>query len=177
MLRLFYDDTPREKSNPFLFWKNTVKTPETCPTKLTVAGHNKVGFEDVLYVMKMTKKQPHMLLINTLPMNEQEYLIQNTISYQMEEKMINDLLQDYRQNLDHYTIILYGKHAADDTVDKKYQQLLKLGFKRVFIYYGGLFEWYLLQDIYGVEHFPTTGGTCKDLLAFSASSKLTKCLA
>jgi hypothetical protein len=44
----------------------------------------------------------------------------------------------------------------DASVDKKYYQLISLGCKRVFIYRGGLFEWLLLQDIYGFSAFPTT---------------------
>ena len=38
---------------------------------------------------------------------------------------------------------------------KKYDQLIGLGFVNVFIYPGGLFEWLLLQDIYGYDNFPT----------------------
>ena len=33
---------------------------------------------------------------------------------------------------------------------------MKLGFQKVFIYQGGMFEWLLLQDIYGHKEFPTT---------------------
>ncbi len=47
-------------------------------------------------------------------------------------------------------------NSSDDSVVKKYNQLYKLGFKNVYIYIGGLFEWLLLQDIYGEEEFPTT---------------------
>lgn len=38
-------------------------------------------------------------------------------------------------------------------------QLVKLGYleTNLFIYYGGLFEWSLLQDIYGNENFETIG--------------------
>ena len=32
----------------------------------------------------------------------------------------------------------------------------KTCFKNVYIYKGGLFEWLLLQDIYGKDLFPTT---------------------
>ena len=46
-------------------------------------------------------------------------------------------------------IIVYGENACDDTVDKKCQQLLGLGFKNIYVYPGGLFEWLILQDIYG----------------------------
>jgi hypothetical protein len=29
-----------------------------------------------------------------------------------------------------------------------------LGFAKVFIYYGGMFEWVLLREIYGEDMFP-----------------------
>jgi hypothetical protein len=38
----------------------------------------------------------------------------------------------------------------------KYNQLNSLGFYNVYVYTGGLFEWLLLQDIYGEKDFPTT---------------------
>jgi len=31
-----------------------------------------------------------------------------------------------------------------------------LGFTNVYVYPGGIFEWLLLQDIYGENEFPTT---------------------
>ena len=31
-----------------------------------------------------------------------------------------------------------------------------LGFQNVYLYMGGMFEWLLLQDIYGIDEFPTT---------------------
>ena len=48
----------------------------------------------------------------------------------------------------------------DASTTKKYEQLISLGLKNVYVYGGGLFEWLLLQDIYGDESFPTTS---KDL--------------
>ena len=33
---------------------------------------------------------------------------------------------------------------------------LKLNIRNLFIYYGGIFEWSLLQDTYGENNFPTT---------------------
>ena len=53
-------------------------------------------------------------------------------------------------------IVVYGKNSNDDTTNKKYQQLLSFGFYNIFLYTGGMFEWLLLQDIYGKELFPTT---------------------
>ena len=52
-------------------------------------------------------------------------------------------------------IVIYGKNCNDDTVEKKYNQLLSIGFYNIFVYNGGMFEWLMLQDIYGIEMFPT----------------------
>jgi hypothetical protein len=38
---------------------------------------------------------------------------------------------------------------------KKYDQIKKLG-GNAYVYPGGLFEWLLLQDIYGMDEFPTS---------------------
>jgi len=32
-----------------------------------------------------------------------------------------------------------------------------MGFKHLFVYIGGLFEWLCLQDIYGKDNFATDG--------------------
>ena len=48
-------------------------------------------------------------------------------------------------------------NCLDESVIKKAEQLIELGFTNIFIYVGGLFEWLLLKDIYGEENFPTIG--------------------
>ena len=53
-------------------------------------------------------------------------------------------------------IIIYGKNCNDETVNQRWQQLINLGFHNVFVYFGGMFEWLMLQDIYGKDLFPTT---------------------
>ncbi len=109
----------------------------------------KINFEDVQTVCK----NPEIyLLINTLSSIEQNCLICGTISPQEEETLINRYI---KQNTN-VRIIIYGRNCNDDTIYKKYEQLLKLGFSNVFLYMGGLFEWLMLQDIYGIEEFPTT---------------------
>ena len=108
----------------------------------------KIGFEDMKYVIKNKKK--NYVMINTLAITEQECLIPGTISVNDEEAFINRHLN---KNI---SIVIYGKNANDDSIFKKYEQLLKLGFNSVFVYTGGIFEWLLLQDIYGKEEFPTT---------------------
>ena len=52
-------------------------------------------------------------------------------------------------------IIIYGRNNHDDRVWLKYAQLKKLGGKAK-VYIGGLFEWILLQELYGNERFPLT---------------------
>ncbi len=121
---------------------------------------SKVSFENVIDAIKNTETY---ILINTLPAGEQDYLILSTIFYQTEEVRINDLLSSGEYRKKHF--IVYGKNTNDPTVDKKYKQLLGLGLKNVSVYLGGLFEWALLQDIYGAEEFPTTGKII-DILRF-----------
>ena len=53
----------------------------------------------------------------------------------------------------------------DLKVIEKYNQLKKLGFSNVHIYFGGLFEWLLLREIYGDINFPIIGA-CKDILFY-----------
>ena len=61
-------------------------------------------------------------------------------------------------------MIIYGKNSTDITVDSKEKQLEELGFEDVYVYSGGMFEWLLLQDIYGDQSFPTTSKTTDILM-------------
>jgi hypothetical protein len=109
----------------------------------------KINFED----MQSVCKNPEIyLLINTLPETEQNCLIIGTVNAQQEELLINKYLRSNKT----IQIIIYGRNCNDEKVYTKYQQLIKLGFNNVFIYSGGLFEWLMLQDIYGFDEFPTT---------------------
>lgn len=111
----------------------------------------KVNFEDIQFVIKNSDNH---LLINTMTDNLQNCLILNTMYIDKEELIINKLLNNGENK--NIKIIIYGKNSNDETPIKKYEQLLDLGFSNVYIYSGGLFEWLLLQDIYGSELFPTT---------------------
>jgi hypothetical protein len=112
----------------------------------------KIGFEDIKFAIQTPDKY---LLINTLGINEQNCLIKNTVPIELEEKMVNDLLDKFEFNT--RTFLIYGKNTSDNSVDTKYNQLRGLGFSNIYIYPGGLFEWLLLQDIYGNKEFPTSG--------------------
>jgi len=107
----------------------------------------RIGFEDVLL-------DKDFILINTLPSSQQGCLIYNTISVEEEEMILNKCIENYDSKTK--MIILYGRNSADATVDEKARQLKKLGFVNVYVYGGGLFEWLLLQDIYGSDMFKTT---------------------
>ena len=110
----------------------------------------KVNYEDIQYVIKNAESH---ILINTLNENEQTCLIQNTICIQKEVELINKLIQNGQK---HIKIIIYGRNCNDEKIYTKYNQLVSLGFYDVFIYTGGLFEWLLLQDIYGDKEILTT---------------------
>ena len=53
--------------------------------------------------------------------------------------------------------MIYGMHHYDSTLLRKFQQLKNLGAGLIYVYGGGMFEWLLLQDIYGNEEFATSG--------------------
>ena len=61
-------------------------------------------------------------------------------------------------------------HHYDENVIKQYNKLKKIGFQNVYIYFGGLFEWLCLQEIYGFELFPTTSNEL-DILKYKPVSK------
>lgn len=111
----------------------------------------KANFEDVIFAINNSNK---FIIINTLSASEQECLIKNTIPIDQEERIINEILDDYSTN--EKGIIIYGKNSNDTNAENKYKQLLKYGFTNILLYPGGLFEWLLLQDIYGDDQFPTT---------------------
>tara|TARA_B100000902_G_scaffold399984_1_gene474245 strand:- start:5585 stop:5992 length:408 start_codon:yes stop_codon:yes gene_type:complete len=108
---------------------------------------NRMNFKDMKYAISN-----NMIIISTLEINNQHCLIKNTLTPEEEIATINDLLKNNPSK----KIIIYGENSSDNTIINKYTQLKKLGIKNIYIYIGGLFEWLLLQDIYGNEEFPTT---------------------
>lgn len=123
----------------------------------------KINFEDVQNIVQHKKK--NYIIINTLDASNQQCLIPNTIDIQQEEQIINKYLNKG------ISIVVYGKNSNDDKIFKKYEQLIGLGFSSVYVYTGGMFEWLLLQDIYGKEAFPTKGDEL-DILKFRPNSIL-----
>ena len=118
--------------------------------------------------MQTAYKNPEIyLLMNTLPFSEQSCLILNTLTPQKEETLINRYLNSNKN----IRIIIYGRNSSDETIYKKYNQLINLGFANVYLYLGGMFEWLMLQDIFGFDDFPTTTRQL-DILKYKPSQKL-----
>ena len=123
---------------------------------------NKINYEDVQHACNNVLNNKNIgkkyAIINTMDKTWQSCLIQNTIHIQEEEEMINGILNSKHSNSNSndITVIVYGTNSNDESIYSKYEQLVKLGIKNVFIYTGGMFEWLLLQDIYGRDLFPTT---------------------
>lgn len=112
----------------------------------------RINFEEIQNVVKSDNTN-NTIVINTMSTKEQHCLIKKTIHCEEEERIINELLD----NDDiHTNIIVYGKNSTDETAETKCKQLIGLGFQSVKLYCGGMFEWLLLQDIYGERNFPTT---------------------
>ncbi len=127
------------------------------------------SFEDIKWCIDNKNKNTY--LINTLKNNEQNCLICNTVSCVDEETIINEMIENHNQN--ETIIIVYGKNTNDTSVEKKYNQLKKLGFEKVYIYKGGMFEWLLLQDIYGFDEFQTNT-TIIDILKYKPDNSIIK---
>ena len=113
-------------------------------------GNCSIGFDDLLHCIKTPTKYA---IIHTMPASD-TILISGTLTATEEETFINEYLSQYVET--QKTIVLYGRNCCDDAPRKKRAQLLSLGISDVYIYPGGMFEWALLQDIYGVDEFPTT---------------------
>jgi hypothetical protein len=108
----------------------------------------KIGFEDIKYLLNRGNKY---IIINTLHEREQQCLIKGTTLPREEVEIINKAISNPSLK-----IVIYGKNYNDDTIYEKYHKLLGLGFTNIYVYPGGIFEWLLLQDIYGPGEFPTT---------------------
>jgi len=119
----------------------------------------KINYEDVQAACKhsfnrdINNHDNKYAIINTLDKSCQTCLIPNTIPINEEEEIVNNIIKNSR---DKTRIIIYGLNSNDESVHIKYEQLVKFGIKNVYIYCGGMFEWLLLQDVYGHDLFPTT---------------------
>jgi hypothetical protein len=132
-------------------------------------GHM-INFEDVQSIIGVSgsglkqRGNDQFLLISTLDAANQNHVIKSTISAQEEEDRINEIISGKNDDAENIMLVVYGKHVTDEKVITKYNQLKGLGFSTVLVYPGGMFEWLLLQDIYGADLFPITStNKCRDI--------------
>ena len=102
---------------------------------------------------KQKNNQNDIILINTLPITRQDCLIKGTLKAFIEVEYMNKLLKTNKNK----EIVVYGIHHTDKSVIQKYNQLKKLGFTNVHIYFGGMYEWLLLQEVFDTTNFQTDG--------------------
>jgi rhodanese-related sulfurtransferase len=119
-----------------------------------------VSYEDVQAVHGTA------LLISVLNNSDQSVLIAGTVPSNEEVAAVEDALKRK------FPIIVYGRNANDTAALTKCAQLQSLG-STPYLYAGGLFEWLLLQDVYGDDVFLTEGKTV-DLLRYRPPSVLSK---
>lgn len=105
-------------------------------------------------IMQTAIKTSDYLILNVLQLHDQDCLIRGTINAGNEEQILNKMIESIE--IPNKKIVIYGKNCNDEMVTTKLNQLQKLGLTDVSIYRGGMFEWMLLQDIYGEKEFPTT---------------------
>ena len=120
----------------------------------------RISFEDVQYA-----QTNNHVIISTLPVKEQDMLIYKTVSCDHEITAVENAIRLKTP------IIIYGKHSNDESIYVKYKQIKKLG-GVVYLYSGGLFEWLLLQDIYGNEFATTSSVKIVDLLKYKPHNVL-----
>lgn len=138
--------------------------------KNDLSSISRINFENVNDFTR-GNKYPDALLINTLPKSEQHFLISKTLLINEEVDRINELLSTGQKNA---VIFIYGKNSHDNTIYAKYEQLCNLGFTNCHVYDGGMFEWLLLQDVYGLDEFPTTNTPSNCCLDYIPSKKIIK---
>ena len=103
----------------------------------------KASFENVLLLEKSG------VLISVFAEDDQNLLIAGTVPCAKEVEAVESAIAAKR------SIIVYGRNSHDERVFTKYAQIKKLG-GLVKVYLGGLFEWILLNEIYGNDRFPLT---------------------
>ena len=122
---------------------------------------NKLNYEDILHIIQFPGD---FTLINTMSLQDQECLIPTTIPALQEETVLNRFLKERRRDR---KIVIYGRNCNDESILTKYKQICYLGFTNVYVYPGGMFEWLLLEDVYG--DFPVVNKAL-DLLKYKPAS-------
>lgn len=125
-----------------------------------------IGFEDMLSLLRS-----NVVLLNTMARGDQACLIRGTLHADDEESAMNAMLTSTDPLVTDRWVVVYGRHTLDPKPMEKARTLRLMGLSRLLVYRGGLFEWLLLQEVFGQDQFPTQGA-CPDLLAYRPSPTL-----
>jgi hypothetical protein len=126
----------------------------------------KVNFDDII----MISLKNNYILIHVMEKEDEDLLIKGTLSINEEIEKMNSLLSSEKMNV---TIVIYGKNTDDvSKVIRRYRQLNEMGFSNVYVYLGGLFEWLLLQEIYGNDEIKTNNICKKNILDYKPARSL-----
>ena len=128
---------------------------------------NKINFETLQEIINKQLITNRFIIINTLDETTQDCLINGSLTNYREIETINHYLKHDKS----INIVIYGENSCDNRVIDKYNQLFKLGFTNLYVYIGGLFEWLLLQDIYGEDEFKTTSRQV-DILKYKGKTQI-----
>ena len=129
----------------------------------------KANFDDIINILKDSAKKIR-ILIHVMNAENQELLIKGTLSINEEMEKMNSLLRSGKMDA---TIVIYGKNTDDvSKLIGRYKQLHDMGFSNVYVYLGGLFEWLLLQEIYGNEEIQTNIVCKKNILDYKPARGL-----
>jgi hypothetical protein len=133
----------------------------------------KANFDDVIMISKELSKnsaKKTQILIHVMDKDDEELLIKNTLSINEEIEKINSLLSLRKMDV---TIVIYGKNTDNvSKVVRRYKQLCDMGFFNVYVYLGGLFEWLLLQEIYGNNEIQTNNICKRNILDYKPTRSL-----
>jgi hypothetical protein len=116
-------------------------------------GAGKSTLTDQLVSFKTLQEMtPNMVLIHTFKPEEQHCLIRGSLTAAKEMAMVQELMSDSTTR--DVMMVVYGRNYMDPKPYQQADHLRQLGFRRVYVYAGGLFEWLMLHDLYGAEAFP-----------------------
>ena len=109
----------------------------------TLSSANSVSYKDVKKYTDMNSN--NYVLVSTLADDRQHCLIPGTLPSHDEVARITAIIKEKRQR--DMIVHIYGENYADNKIMIQYKKLVSIGFKNVYIYPGGMFEWLCLQEI------------------------------
>jgi len=131
------------------------------------------NFDDIIMISNDPSKNAH-ILIHVMDKEDEELLIKGTLLINEEIERVNSLLTYGKMDV---TIVIYGKNTDDfSKVIGKCRKLCNMWFCNIYAYLGGLFEWLLLQEIYGNEEIKTNIICKKNILDYKPAMSISKYL-